>query len=166
VCEGFRVATRWGKLSAGFLGWIAATATAAAVGLFALSAIDFGSVNRASVPQMQDPAEDSTVGPTASTVASANMPSLSPDPTGKPSVTTATVERVFTSPGGGVVARCSTSGAYLVSWSPAQGYHSDDVRRGPGVTARVVFERAIRDAYMLTVRCVNGVPQVSVSRHE
>ena len=39
---------------------------------------------------------------------------------------------VLTSQGGTVLAECRPAGAYLVSWSPTQGYEADDVARGPG----------------------------------
>ena len=52
--------------------------------------------------------------------------------------------RVLTSSGGSVVAQCSAASSsatvYLVSWSPAQGYQVDEVRRGPAQHASIDYE--------------------------
>src|SRR5439155_12282407 len=75
-------------------------------------------------PATAPPAEPPTVSPTAS---AGGVP-VSPRP-----------DRVLTSTGGTVVARCVDGGAYLVSWSPAQGYRAEEVRRGRAAVARVSF---------------------------
>jgi len=62
---------------------------------------------------------------------------------------------VLTSAGGTVLAECQVAGAYLVSWSPTQGYEASDVTRGPAATARVVFESAAKSVTM-TVTCPGG----------
>ena len=62
---------------------------------------------------------------------------------------------VLTSAGGTVLAECQVAGAYLVSWSPTQGYEASDVTRGPAATARVVFESAAKSVTM-TVTCPDG----------
>jgi hypothetical protein len=62
---------------------------------------------------------------------------------------------VLTSPGGTVLAECRAAGAYLVSWSPTQGYEATSVIRGPAATARVIFESAANSVTM-TVSCPNG----------
>lgn len=64
---------------------------------------------------------------------------------------------VFTSAGGTVVARCDAAGAYLLSWSPQQGYEVIGVLRGPSATARVTF-RSVDRAVTMTLSCVNGEP--------
>jgi hypothetical protein len=71
------------------------------------------------------------------------------------------IERALTSPGGSLVARCGAGQAYLASWSPAQGYEADDVRRGPAAEARLIFQGA-RDVVVVAVRCVAGVPEASI----
>jgi hypothetical protein len=54
------------------------------------------------------------------------------------------ITRVLTTSGGSVVVQCSSATSsgtvYLVSWSPAQGYRVDDVRRGPGQEASLDLE--------------------------
>jgi hypothetical protein len=75
---------------------------------------------------------------------------------------------VLTSAGGEVVASCQPAGAYLISWSPLQGYEVDGVIRGPAVTARVTFSQVTvsptaREVTML-VSCSAGVPSARVVR--
>jgi serine/threonine-protein kinase len=64
---------------------------------------------------------------------------------------------VLTSSGGEVVAACQDAGAYLISWSPLQGYEVGDVFRGPAATARVTFESTTREVTMV-VSCSAGQP--------
>ena len=56
-----------------------------------------------------------------------------------------------------MLAGCAGPAAYLISWSPQQGYAADDVVRGPAVAARVVF-LAGSAGVRLTVTCAGGVP--------
>lgn len=69
---------------------------------------------------------------------------------------------MFTSKGGEVVADCQASGAYLLSWSPLQGYEVGYVVRGPATAARVTFES---DNFRVTmvVTCSAGVPSATSS---
>jgi hypothetical protein len=67
---------------------------------------------------------------------------------------------VLTSQGGNVVASCQAAGAYLISWSPQQGYETGDVRRGPAAQASVTFESAANSVVM-RVTCQDGAPQAS-----
>jgi hypothetical protein len=62
---------------------------------------------------------------------------------------------VLTSPGGTVLAECWSAGAYLVSWSPTQGYQATGVIRGPAATARVIFESDANSVTMV-VSCPHG----------
>jgi hypothetical protein len=63
----------------------------------------------------------------------------------------------LTSIGGTVVAGCQGAGAYLVSWSPAQGYEVDRVVRGPATTAQVAFAGS-RKLVTMDISCSGGVP--------
>lgn len=79
-----------------------------------------------------------------------------------PPRTTESAGTLLSSSGGSVLARCDPAGAYLISWSPQQGYEADDVVRGPAATAAVLFligSHGVR----LTVTCADGVPSASVS---
>jgi hypothetical protein len=58
-----------------------------------------------------------------------------------------------------VVARCTGTTAYLVSWSPAQGYRVAHVERGPAAEVEVVFRNAAgRTRVEAEIRCVSGIP--------
>ena len=138
-------------------GWAAGAATATAVGLFALSAIDLGPTNRTSTPQHAE-----TVNEVTSSVSASPQEPPSPSPTWQDNP----VERMLSVVGGSVVARCSAAGAYLVSWSPAQGYKAEDVRRGPAAVARVEFENHDGRHSVMAVRCVDGTPHQTMSRDD
>lgn len=69
---------------------------------------------------------------------------------------------VLTSQGGTVLAECRPAGAYLVSWSPTQGYEATGVIRGPAVTARVVFASGASTVTM-TVSCPDGAAGAPVA---
>jgi hypothetical protein len=73
---------------------------------------------------------------------------------------------VLTSQGGTVLAECRSAGAYLVSWSPTQGYEATGVIRGPATTARVIFDSDANSVTMV-VSCLNGagVPTASTYLH-
>jgi hypothetical protein len=64
---------------------------------------------------------------------------------------------VLTSPGGMVVASCAGARAYLVSWSPQQGFGSSGVVRGPAARARVTFTGGQLTVTMV-VSCDAGAP--------
>jgi hypothetical protein len=64
---------------------------------------------------------------------------------------------VLTSPGGTVVASCAGARAYLVSWSPQQGFGSSGVVRGPATNAQVTFTGGQLTVTMV-VSCDAGAP--------
>ena len=69
---------------------------------------------------------------------------------------------VLASSAGDVVATCQAAGAYLISWSPMQGYEADEVSRGPAAAASVTFE-SWAGAVTMTVSCSAGVPSATTS---
>lgn len=69
---------------------------------------------------------------------------------------------VLTSQGGTLVASCAGARAYLVSWSPQQGFGSSDVVRGPAVNAQVVFVGGQLTVTMI-VTCDAGVPAAATT---
>jgi hypothetical protein len=87
--------------------------------------------------------------------------SASARPTPSPSATQ-TATAVLNSQGGAVVAECLPAGAYLLSWSPTQGYEAGSVIRGPGVTAQVTFE-STANAVTMVVSCSTGVPTATTT---
>jgi len=64
---------------------------------------------------------------------------------------------VLTSQGGTLVATCTRARAYLVSWSPQQGFGSGDVVRGPATNAQVTFIGGQLTVTMV-VSCYAGAP--------
>ena len=64
---------------------------------------------------------------------------------------------VLTSQGGTLVVNCAGRRAYLVSWSPQQGFGSSDVVRGPATNAQVTFTGG-QVAVTMVVSCDGRVP--------
>ena len=69
---------------------------------------------------------------------------------------------VLTSPGGTLVASCAGARAYLVSWSPQQGFGTSGVVRGPAAKAQVTFTSAQLRVTMV-VTCAAGAPTATTS---
>ena len=107
--------------------------------------------------------------PAATTPGGATTPAANPAAPA-PSATTAAPRpaasppagTVLTSPGGTVLAECRPAGAYLVSWSPVQGYEATDVTRGPATTAGVVFE-SDPNSVTVVVSCPDGAAGAPVA---
>jgi hypothetical protein len=93
--------------------------------------------------------------PTPSAAPAASRTVASPRPP-------ATAGTVLMSQGGTVLAECRPAGAYLVSWSPTQGYEAADVTRGPAATARVVFGSDANSVTMV-VSCPDGTAGAPVA---
>jgi len=94
------------------------------------------------------------------TPVTSEQPTPSSPPAASPTSTAGTANpggTVLTSKGGEVVATCQSAGAYLLSWSPSQGYEVDNVSRGPAATARVSFE-SLTTGVTMVVTCSAGVP--------
>ena len=134
------------------MAWAVGAATAVMVGLLALSSVGAGLFGPA---DPLAPAAEPLVSPSTS-VTSMPTNSVSAGPI-------VGVERTLASAGGTVVAQCIDADAYLVLWSPAPGFHAEDVRRGPAPVARVTFETRGQEV-KLAVRCVDRVPQSSVDQ--
>lgn len=81
-----------------------------------------------------------------------------PPPAPAPQPTTT----VLTSVGGTVVAGCEAAGAYLFSWSPAQGYGVTKVIRGPAATTKVTFTDS-RKLVTMVITCPSGEPSTSTT---
>jgi hypothetical protein len=144
------VHVNWTRTATVIFAWLAGAVSATAVGIFALTSIDFGLSPQSSLDTLPNL-------PTAS----ASRAEETPEPQASSTTVPIGLERPITSPGGSAVARCTSSGAYLVSWSPAPGFKAEDVRRGPAAVARVKFETSGRE-YYVAIRCVNGVPEATI----
>jgi len=94
--------------------------------------------------------------PPSATPATPATPTTPAAPAPQPATT------VLASVGGTLVAGCQPAGAYLVSWSPAQGYEVSWVSRGPAANAKVVFE-GLRNLVTMVVSCRGGVPAASTT---
>jgi hypothetical protein len=161
---------------ASVLAWIVGAVAAVGVGVLALSQIGDGLTSRNVQPltpevvarEASAAAAPSAVPSESESPGAAGSPSASAGPspatsTAAPSAKApppAAADKLVTSPGGTAVARCSGGQAYLVSWSPEQGYRADDVARGPSATVSVKFESGNNKVF-LTVRCAGGEPQAS-----
>jgi hypothetical protein len=82
-------------------------------------------------------------------------PPPTPTSTPTPAQSTTPAATPFSSQGGTVVATCESAGAYLITWSPAQGYEVDHVFRGPAGQASVRFETN-STAVTMTITCPGG----------
>lgn len=145
-------------------GWILAAAAAIAIGILAVSAIGSGITGTGTQPltlgQVKQQLGTQAATPNPTTRSSAAQ---SPNPTG---TTTAAARKVIGSMGGSVVARCINGQAELLSWSPAQGYQVDDLRRGPGPSAGIQFESDSLEIN-IQVSCAAGVPTGHITtRHD
>jgi hypothetical protein len=58
---------------------------------------------------------------------------------------------------GSVMAICQPAGAYLLYWSPDQGFQADQVYRGPAAIASVTF-RGSAGSILMQVSCPAGTP--------
>ena len=128
------------------VGWLATGASAAIVGTFVVDAASSSILGGTSDPLSQDQVTRALAAATAN-------PTV-PSPTSAPAQGTT---RALGTPGGSVIARCSDDQATLISWSPAQGYDTDDVRRGPVTTAGLTFEND-KTEVNVQVTCRAGVP--------
>jgi serine/threonine-protein kinase len=105
-------------------------------------------------------ADSSAAGATDSPTAGATGSSADAVPTDTASSGSAPAGTVLASSAGTVVATCQAAGAYLISWSPQQGYEVGDVFRGPAASASVQFESRTAEVTM-TVSCSAGVPSAT-----
>jgi hypothetical protein len=172
----------------GVAAWLLGAATATAGSLMAISLLGHGitgdpgqlltqdAVTRAlaseaaeaSSPPATAPSRQLASSPASATPAATVTPApQTPDPA-IPTAPVASEGTVLTSAGGEVVASCQPAGAYLISWSPRQGYEVDRVTRGPAVTARVTFSPVTvspsASAVTMVVSCSAGVPSATLIR--
>ena len=102
-----------------------------------------------------------TAAPLLTAACSSAAPSTAPaSPSAAPGA--AAGGTLLTSSGGSVVAACGSSGAYLISWSPQQGYLAEDVIRGPAPLARVTF-LAGQSGVSMSVSCNASTPSATIT---
>ena len=151
--------------------WAAGAVVATAGSLLAISVLGqgivTGPVRTLSVDEVASALAAVSATPSASSTPAAVIAAAgSPRPTATSSATSAASQsasadasssRVLSSMGGSVIASCTQAGAYLSSWSPAQGFQVKTVVRGPTSAAKVTFVSGT-NSIMLTVACQSGVP--------
>ena len=130
--------------------WSLGAGVAVVVGILALSLIDDGLAAGQPAPGLAAPPR-----------AADDVPA---SPSAEPSA--ASSSRQLTTPVGTDTARCTSTTAYLVSWSPAQGYQVDKVHRGPTTRTAYVAFRDGTKRIVLAFRCVGGIPQQLVGWHD
>jgi hypothetical protein len=118
-------------------------------------------------PPQVDPPSDSSASARPSSTHHAHAtatptPAATANATPTPSPTQSAPTTALTSQGGTVVAECLPGGAYLLSWSPTQGYEAGPVVRGPAATAQVTFESTANTVVMV-VSCSTGVPTATTT---
>jgi hypothetical protein len=106
-----------------------------------------------SAPVTPEPGTPATAAPTTAAPA-APTPATNPPRRG-----------VFATAGGTVFAQCASGLATLTSWSPAQGYWTDDIARGPASAAFVSFKTGTSEV-RVTVTCVAGEPTSTVTAED
>ncbi len=73
--------------------------------------------------------------------------------------TSSTAGTLLESGDGSVMATCQSGGAYLLYWSPDQGFQADDVSRGPAAVTSVTFRGPTASAsVVMRVSCPAGTP--------
>jgi hypothetical protein len=164
------------RIAISALAWTAGATAAVAVSLLALSSIN---ADTASGPPQQltpDSLNEAVPAPSAAAPPSTDAASPAPSagtsparPTGgaaRPTPSADSMQRQLSSSGGTVVARCTGASAYLVSWSPAQGFRAAHVDRGPAPEVRVIFRStSSRTAIDAEIRCVAGIPTLDDDGH-
>jgi len=117
-----------------------------------------GPVARRPAPTRSTTRPPATQPPVVQTAQAGATPSATPaasQPAGAPPSSQAAGGTVLTSQGGTVLAECRAAGAYLVSWSPTQGYEANGAIRGPAATARVTF-LSYANSVTMVVSCPGG----------
>jgi hypothetical protein len=120
---------------------------------------------------LDGPARGVSPSPTVGAVgtASASTPAAKVKHSPRPSPSTAVGGTAAQSPAGtflesndgSATATCQSAGAYLLYWSPNQGFQADDVHRGPAAIASVTF-RGPADSVVMRVSCSTGTPVAHV----
>ncbi|GAA4604266.1 hypothetical protein GCM10023195_14500 [Actinoallomurus liliacearum] len=153
----------------GITAWAAAAAVSTGIGIAAISVLGAGITDRGVRPMTPDQVERALAAATAPAPATATAtatatpasPTTRPTPRGTP---VAGTTRALSTSGGSVLARCGPAdAAYLLSWTPAQGYGVDDVNRGPAPRASVKLEADHGRKLVIQVTCRSGVPTATTT---
>ncbi|MFE3449186.1 hypothetical protein ACFXJ8_09645 [Nonomuraea sp. NPDC059194] len=139
-----------------FLAWVVAALVATGAGIAVLGLLG-GSLGGTAAGRTMSDADVR-----AALAAATPPPSAQPRPS--PSKATAAGQaKAFRTPGGTVVAACDAGLVKLRSWSPAQGYTTDDVDTESREKVTVEFESGERDVEV-EIRCDGQDRPVMTSR--
>jgi hypothetical protein len=105
----------------------------------------------------------SSAGPSASKPATKVRHRSAPSPAPSRMTGQSPAGTLLESSDGSVMAACQPGGAYLLYWSPDQGFQADDVFRGPAAISSVTF-RGPSASIVMRVSCPAGVPVAHVYR--
>jgi hypothetical protein len=134
-------------------GWAGAAAVATAVGLVATGAIGSSITGTTTTPLSQQQ---------VARALARSVPTPTRQPTSTPPAAPGGITRALDTPGGTIIARCHTGQATLISWSPAQGYDSEEIHAGPAPAATMTFE-AEHTEIRVRVVCPAGVPTAHIT---
>ncbi len=147
----------------GVAAWSVGAVASIGVGLLALSLVEENFANQSNPPSLvADPVGQDGEPPTSGQP----VPTSRSSPTAHPAPNGSGVDRLLNTAGGNVVARCQGAQAYLVYWTPAQGYRIHDLVRGPAEAAKLKFEGPGGE-FELQIKCADGVPRAKIeNEHE
>ncbi len=152
---------KWHTIS--FIGWLVAVTIATAIGLAAVSLLTGDLTDRSPTPLSRDAVSAALASSTEAPKDPAPTPLTQPT---KATTTDHTTTRTISSPGGTIIARCTAATAYLVAWTPAQGFGVDKYARGPAESVLVQFdgndEEFEDQEITMTVTCPAGEPVAAV----
>ncbi|MDT7725720.1 MAG: hypothetical protein QOI21_2296 [Actinomycetota bacterium] len=137
------------------VGWAVAAGAAAVVGTAALDIVGAGILGPGNQALSQADVTRDLANASSRPPTPAQLPSTSP----APATSSGPAPRGLSTPGGTIIATCDGDQAFLQSWSPAQGFRTDDVVRGPAVVTSIKFKSG-KDELRNTVTCLAGEPQV------
>lgn len=141
------------RLSWALAGWLVAAVVATLAGVAVLGLLGGVLTGSSTRPMSGDEVTAELAATTPRPAPSSATPSSGPGTTSAPGVT-----KVLTTKGGTIVAACSGGRATLRSWSPAQGWVTDDVDNERDEPAQVEFESGESEV-KVEVRCgPDGVP--------
>lgn len=142
--------------------WVGVGTAAGALGAWQLATSDSGGAAHSR------PLDEGAVERALSATSASPQPSSPPADTPSAPAKTASDRSTLRFTGGTATVECRTDGTvYLVSWSPADGFHiDDDVERGPGAVARLEAEPSDddeREDLPYEIRCgEKGEPRARV----
>lgn len=152
-------------------GWLFAAAVAALVGTLAVSLLGSGLASGKTHPLSPHAVDEALAHAQRSASPRPSAPTSAPLAPSTPATRTSTsarpaqATRVVTTPGGSIIARCQGHSVYLVSWTPRQGFESDDEIRGPARTAYLEFESDHLKVHV-TIQCRRGAPHPQIATRE